>query len=325
MINRSRRHIICACTLILISGIAVAERIRGPIVEIITINSAESYVLSVTPRDLIALFVGSDSRIIRGVEIDLTLPTAIAGYRDGFILSVYEQVYPAPTHANMNYSAVESAFVHVRNTSDSRYVVLFGPSASVPDSRVLLKRAAASDRPFILSVEPISKALPESIASESIGISLQGIFADLGILELQIKSSTRASRPFTVEIDGENMAYSAAGYLLPPGAHDLRISADPDFELSKRVDIQRGSTEQVIVNLATPLPTVFIDAPENSLIFLDGQRYRPEVHRFVEIVSGEHIVLIQLGDYAISRRFTVKEGQDYTISLFLDIIIEERR
>ena len=66
-------------------------------------------------------------------------------------------------------------------------------------------------------------------------------------------------------------------------------------------------------------------APESATIYLDGQRYIPSVHKAIEVVAGEHVVLIQLGDYAISRRFTVENGKGYTISLLLDIIVEETR
>ena len=181
-----------------------------------------------------------------------------------------------------------------------------------------------SDLPILISVEPISKALPDNLADAYFEIVVRGVYEEEGVLKVVIDQTGEES-PFTVSVDGDEVAYAAEGYIVTPGIHLLEVFSPPTFQYAQNLLVRRGETAEAVVVIESSMPTVRIEAPEDADVFLDGQRYLPTIHRTVELQAGEHVVLVQLGDFSISRQFEVKAGENYTVSLFLDIVVEQTR
>ncbi len=304
---------------------ASAERVRGPVVESRTIEGPGAVEIALKANDLAAVFLESDPRLLLGIELDVEIPARARSFGAAFLLSLYSGVTPSPSSARMDYHATTKRFVRLVPDRTNTIIVPFSLPASVERRTPVLDGVSYDASPFLLSVEPFSKALPDSLAAATFRITVRGVFADSGVLALDLQTPSGSFPPFEVTLDGEKKQYERNGYVLGPGVHTLKITAEPSFESIRNVLIKAGRVSRVVVVFETENPTVRIEAPEGAAIYLDGQRYLPATHRTVEVVPGEHSVLIQLGDYAISRRFTVESGKDYTIELILDIIVEETR
>ena len=87
--------------------------------------------------------------------------------------------------------------------------------------------------------------------------------------------------------------------------------------------VQKGSVQTVSAVLRAARPKVYFEGPDSSLVFLDGKRidYAPGKPVYTE--PGDHIVVFQIGDYSLSKNFSIQSGKSYKISLFFDILLKE--
>ena len=307
--------------LLIIAAISgYADRARGPVVGLISVEPGVRQTISLQPRDLASLSSAGDERVIRAISLQISVPPAAASYRNAFLLRVYYDIRPEPSAIRMDYTSKDS--MSVRIDGSGSYIIPLMSELNFGADNYLFEPVTYADMPLLITIEPISKALPDSLAAAFFEVSIEGVYADAGIIRVVI-DSTGEERAFQIRLDGEPVSYRSDGYLVTPGIHKLEIFADRSFEYSRNVVVEPGTVVETLVVLETSRPTVRIEAPDNSQIFLDGVRYLPAVHGTVETVQGEHVVLVQMGDFSISRRFEVEDGNDYTISLFLDIIVEE--
>ncbi len=87
--------------------------------------------------------------------------------------------------------------------------------------------------------------------------------------------------------------------------------------------ISRGNTTKLDITMEQLLPTVIFEAPEGSEIILDGEKIDLLASKVLKIKPGDHVVRMKLGDYSLSKKFTIDAEKKYKISLFLDILIQE--
>ena len=299
-----------------------AERARGRIIHLTRIENSEETTINLRPREFAAVFLKSDERIITGIVCEIAPPAEVARYRDAFILNVYADANPEPAYDRLDYTVRESYFIQIDNRNPTRIVIPFTDRA-ISDPNVI-EGLQFADSPLLISIEPVSKALPDSIASVLFTLTLSGIFTENGIIRVRVETPAGKVSPFVLRIDGEEVIYRDAGYVASGGFHKIEVIGDNGNIHRHNVLVEAGLIHEISVVLESRLPTVKIDAPADASIFLDGQRYVPEVHGLVEVSEGEHTVLMMLSDFSISRSFIVEKDNDYTISLFLDILIEER-
>lgn len=316
--------------LLLIGLVAIdplaAERVRGPLVGAARISGPDQATLKVSLRDLAALDLDSDSRLLESLTVSVALPPGVSSQGAGLVLWIYDGITPEPTPAQFEYTATGSAMVRILPGEPTVFSIpVEPPSGTTRTTRpTTVAPRSVQDAPFLFVLEPISKAIPDTLRRAEITITITPVFAEVGLLDLDVQAPFGAP-PFLIYLDEQETPFRSDGFVLSPGLHSLRVESEGASIYDRTLLIEKGTIETVVVIIESNRPTVRIEAPEDAMVFLDGQRYRPEVHRVVEVTPGEHLVLIQLGDYAISRRFDVEEAKDYTVSLFLDIIVEESR
>jgi hypothetical protein len=71
------------------------------------------------------------------------------------------------------------------------------------------------------------------------------------------------------------------------------------------------------------VPKIVFEAPDTAEIFLDGQKLDGLPKKPMSVTEGEHTVIMRVGNYSLTKKFSVERGRSYKISLFLDISVQE--
>lgn len=303
---------------------ANAENVRLNVTRIYTITPEQEAVsLDIALEEALALIYRQPTPLIQGLEIKLTLPDAIRSYSNTTGLFLYNRGIPDAEEGIRNYRVSRYGFEVL---TDTRFFYLYLPLSergahTVPPGTVRYEKPlTAEGSPLFLTFLPMMKGFPTSLYDEPITVSLTPVPADQGKLHLSVEGAPPEA--VTVNLDGTPRPFKSDGYLLPPGQHTLRVSAQGAMEKTLEVDIERGRRTEAAVVLQQAAPRLILEAPEGSEVYLDGSLWDYAAGFEQEIEAGEHVILYRLGDYKLSRKFTAEAGEIYKISLLLDIFIE---
>ncbi len=314
-------------SLLLAPRLLNAENIRGPVAEQLAVGAKPDRA-AVGIGDLVALGLGENSRFLNGVEIRVDIPPQARRYRDLLALFVYKSVAPQPSAASSAYeatpegfavlSAATRAFVDIPIVADS-----IEPSA---DATVLQAPVRVDEFPLLLSVAPLTKALPGSATSIRFTVSATPIFQDRGLLRLTIEAGGKPpSMPFSLSIDDQPTPYPLedGGLVLSSGIHHLRVDSDSYREEFQTFGIDQGGTTSIDIALVRPVSRLIFEAPRGTEVELDGTGIGLVPLLPVDVSEGEHTIVFRVGNYTLTKNVIVQRGKSYKISLFLDILVEE--
>ncbi|MCK5153369.1 MAG: PEGA domain-containing protein [Spirochaetales bacterium] len=296
-----------------------SDNIRGEVKNIIFIET-EKLETNFKLFDLTGINIKQNS-FIEGIELTLNIPDELARYRDSFMLNIYYKLSSLPDESLKSYrgSLLLSKIIPVsKKMFISIPMTLSGNTDLIPGS-VVTKQLNKIDFPLILSISPVMKGIPNSVLSSVFSLDIIPVLSSQGILELNI---TGSENKHTIILDGKQLSHKEE-YILEEGIHQLVIKSDNFEEISQSFVITRGSRTTLNLVLKQLLPTVIFEAPLGSEIILDGEKITSTSNRAFEISPGEHVVRIKLGDYSLSKKFTIVAEKKYKISLFLDILIHE--
>ncbi|TFG64690.1 MAG: hypothetical protein E4H36_02250 [Spirochaetales bacterium] len=177
--------------------------------------------------------------------------------------------------------------------------------------------------PLLLTVLPLMKGVPSKAAAESIRIRVFPVVADLGVLFLSLtyQENTKAS---AVLLNGKEISLTAAPILLPSGIHQLSVVMPEGYRKDINLVMEKGKKTQLQVYVENPLAQVFINLPSAGNFFLDGEKMDVVPAKSLNLTPGRHTVTMKIGDYSISKNFSVSSGKTYTISLIMDMDIKEK-
>jgi hypothetical protein len=184
---------------------------------------------------------------------------------------------------------------------------------------------APGDFPLALTVLPVMKGIPTTLYDSDFAVRVKPIFAEEGLVTVAVSAEDEDAvlEDPEITIDNSPVEIAGAAIRLDPGIHTLEVSADGYEPFESSFAVQKGSVQTVSAVLKPAQPKVYFEGPEASEVFLDGKRidYAPGKPIFTD--PGEHIVLFQIGDYSLSKKFAVRGGKSYKISLFFDILVKE--
>ena len=104
--------------------------------------------------------------------------------------------------------------------------------------------------------------------------------------------------------------------------HKLNIISDEYRNEVQTFIIEQAKDTILNIQLRSLEPTILLQAPENTKIFLDEteikQRETP-----ITTTEGEHKLKFIFGDYEIIRMVNIQKGKSYTINLAVDLQITE--
>ncbi len=307
------------------------DNVRGPLAGTFSLSGrvAESgaSTISLNLEDLAAVVPDGDMRFIQGVSIRIDVPESVQYYGDSFALYLYRRISPEPADGIRTYRGERLVFkpfafmnrVEIQVPLRKQHTLV-----ASPDITLIRETLTADDFPLLITILPVMKGIPQSLSRAQFPVTVRPLFADEGSLRLRAEIPEGiAPGLLTVKIDGKDVAYPAEEYLLPAGMHQLTVSSAAFQPVQLSFGIERGRTTELAVPLVPLRPELLIEAPADTVIFLDGARVEPSARKFA-VSPGSHTVVFKLGDQQVSRRFDVEPGKLYKISLFLDISIQER-
>lgn len=306
-----------------------SENIRGEVVKHVKLNDASAdgeneFTMSI--EDIFAVSVESGSEFIRGYEVEVGTPADLRRYGSSFAFSVYKQISPEisggiGTYYGRKYNTVilpESAKFYIRVPVGERL-----PQAQTPYTTVFTGTTSGGDYPMMFTILPMMKGFPSSLYNSGFSVSVTPIFKEAGMLKLDIIVPEGLNETdLQLSID-KKTADAGGEHKLASGSHMLTADIPGGKSISRSFTVTPGETTNLTIEIEKLESTVFIDVPENTIIYIDGEKTESGTENRMVIEPGEHIVLFKIGDYKISKKFEILPGKDCKISLFLDIFVEE--
>lgn len=275
-------------------------------------------------NDLVAVDL-RENRFTEGIELSFTLPGEFIQYRDSFAVTIYSDLNRYPSSEIYSYTgrkiffavlpAVKKMYIDIPVRQDLKAASSFG-------TYVLDTVIKKDSFPLLIKIEPVMKGIPSSLLSKVFTLKLKKILSNEGAVSLKVDTGGKDSS-YSVFIDGKQVKDIANIPLLISGFHQLSIKSEYFKEYNAKFAVKPGETTELNVALTPYNPTVQFDFPEGSKAFLDGKKLETPPGAKNSISPGEHMISISIGDYNISKKFTVKKDKFYKISLFLDIFIKE--
>lgn len=303
------------------AGLA-ADAIRGRVVGIEEIATNASGSAPFHLEELMALELSAEADFVTGVELEISIPGELSRFRNSFAVYLYRRVDPAPEPGQLRRYFATSLDYYLVPAARKMYIQMpLRASANLPATPETLRVdevLSAADFPLLLSIQPVMKGIPSSIYEAEFQVKAYPYLADEGVLELTL--ATPSDEPYSIVIDGKPQEYRDSGYLLESGIHEITIESSAFLPISRSFTITKGARSQLSLELEKREPSVSFEAPEGTLIFLDGERVNGTS---LKVNEGVHTVVFKLGDYSMSREFEVSGGKSYTITLFLDVFVKE--
>jgi hypothetical protein len=106
---------------------------------------------------------------------------------------------------------------------------------------------------------------------------------------------------------------------LEEGLHVLRITSPHFADYSANFTIEAGEYTDLRAVLVGKSSRFIAEVPEGTRIFLDGELIENPGPDGIEIEPGEHTAVFKIGDYSLSRSFSVLPGTTCTLSVDMEI------
>jgi len=327
--NDKRVGLALTFAMILLSA-AGADTFRVGSTAVATVDPAnpEGQTFELGYNGAVGIELPKDPLFLKGIEIEIKVPQELIGYRDSVAYGLYSRIDPAPAPERSDYRATQITLqplpsrltfvLQLPLVADHR--LKSGPYATVVPA-VQDPRAG----PLLLRLLPIMKVLPDDIGDLSFTVKVKPILAEEGGFLLSVAyppEGTEAMAPLSVRIDESPVDNPGELQVLKPGTHHLSIVSD-DYRNEVRVfKVDQARVTELSVSLQDTAPRLFLMAPENAVILLDGDSVIAGKEGLV-VEPGDHAIKFTIGDYEIVKKVTIERAHDYTVSLVVDVNVTE--
>lgn len=321
--------------LVILALPVVAENVRGPIADTLDVDPAGQPLSSEFGLDEIILAgTTGDSRFFDAVEIEVTIPASVTEFPGALSLlllttgSLSEQAGVAEVNGAVILSQP------LTRAGKLTIQIPLHPEAEVNASAavtVLDHLLSADDLPLAMTVLSLMKGLPSEIAATRFPVVVRPVARRMGSVQVlfileddsEFQIDSYLAPEFTLEIDGIPVQIEPE-YLLEPGLHRLSLTSDRYQDQNLTIGIEQARSIRLNVPLLPALATVNYTAPRGSRVYIDGRALEGEIGDFTA-PPGEHTIVVVVGDYTVTRRFSVEEGREYNLSVDMDVAIEEAK
>lgn len=321
--------------LITASGILGAQTLRGPLVAEVSISSVPTDEASaeIRPDELLSITLTGEVELIDALEIEFQ-PTGSGPRFDGsLVLRVLDAITTTAERSVHEFTGRELLSDPIAGAGRRFVRIPLSESASLVAGAgtVVTPVRIGSGRPVVVAVQPVMKGLPASELDARYRITARPIVANRGIAQIDVRDeqgtlvSPAEARiaGVAVYLDGTQITPSEP-VRLAPGLHTVALASGRHQDQERTFGIERGTRTIVDVPLIIAQATIRYEAPRGSLVYIDGQRMPTERGGFT-LAPGEHTMTVAIGDYSVSRRFVVEGDKEYSVSISLDIQINETK
>jgi len=300
---------------------AFSDNIRGEIKNLLDIKT-EKVEADFKIFELTGFFL-TKTPFVEGLELTLTIPEDLSKFRDSFMLNLYYNLNSEP---NINLKSYRGELLLSKVIPVSKKMFISIPMTQALNNNLLpgsivTKKIDFSESPLLLSISPVMKGIPSSVLLSTFKLEIIPMLSNKGILSLNIDNST-FEKNYTIILNGKKLEQKSE-YILEEGIQHIIIKSPFYKEISRSFVISRGESTEIDIILEQLISTVRFEAPEGAVVILNGEKINPFTGKDIDINPGEHVVRMEMGDYFLSKKFTVETDKNYKISLFLDILVQD--
>lgn len=309
-----------------------AERVRGSVAEIYTLSTEGETTGTLKIHRIVGLDI-KKSEFLKGFEIQLDVPKAAMEFRESFVFKIYAGIDKEPTESTQLYRG-NVVFEKPFPTGKSLFIAVpFADKEKWSTSGIGVHRSdrplESEDFPLLITIGSIMKGIPGSVSKAPFDFTITPVLSDRGTLSLSLPNDIDVSE-LSIQIDGNSKKIEggiegedAPRFTLNTGVHELRVGSAKTIPFTTTFGIEQAKTTEVKVELSSASSYISFEAPDEAGIFFDGEKIPKKKMDNFETQPGEHVVLVQLGEYSMSKKIHLKKGENYKISLFFDILVDE--
>lgn len=312
-------------------GTLTAETLRGPRVELLVDAGSGAQTVILGVESLLVISLGDDARFIAALELELVSPAPVGDLAGAVHLTMLAPINE--TDRSGIAEAVGDVLIGQPLVRSGRtfYQIRVSNQAPSAGSAAITQpnRIVAADQfPLALSVVPRMKGLSPALRDADFEVTVRPVLLNIGSLRVTYQledgtsiSDTLRAPGFTLAINGADVTV-ADEYLLPPGLHRVVLSSRQYIDHHVTVGVEQGRETRLTIPLQAALARVAYTAPRDAQVYLNGAPLDGARGDFT-VPPGEHTIVVLVGDYSITRRFRVDEGRRYSMSVLIDIAVEE--
>jgi hypothetical protein len=302
----------------LLSGLW-AENIRGQVVQI------TQQPQSVKLENLLVLDLSPGSEFQSGLELSITLPDGLLGYRHSFAIYAFQDISPEIDQKVMDYAGERVYFGILPSSREIFFQIPYPGSqnlTSSPNTFVSPVIDPAAEGKIIVSLLPVMKGLPDSVYLESFTVSVSPIEGETGELVLNLQNLDEdLQRELLVLINGVPEPYWENTLLLPAGLHQLSITGKGYKPHSQTFSVSQAEVTRLEVALSANPPRLKVSAPGLTRVLLNGIELSGAGPWVVDF--GKHLLELYWEDYQIVREIFIEEGGTHEIEAKLEIFFHK--
>lgn len=308
---------------------AESFRVRKVIPVEVQENATYEYTVFSGINDAIAFFLPEQKKYLEGIELKITIPQAVAQWRDSVAFCVYDSITPKPSASQIDYSGTKIFVTPIPTKLSWNVQIPLTETNSIKEgSYNSLKINVLPDLKnnfAFVRFQPAMKGIPEETFLSEFKICVKPILVNKGNLSVKISTYDNIQNPYEIFIDGTSYSMDKKDFFLEAGVHTLNIQSEFYRSETRSVYIEQAKDTTVEINLQSIEPTLKISAPQNTLIFIDEKKFSPkEPESQIIVTEGEHFLKFLIGDYEIMRTINAEKGKSYNINLKIDLqILEE--
>ena len=321
-----RTNILLAAT-VLLAAAAWAQDLRGTAVRLVSVDAREDLQPSATLKveEILAIGLSGETRFLEGLIVEIVLAEEVKRYADSFAVTVYASVSPQPDTEQLAYSGRRVLFRVLPYTNRlyvqlplTRTVSSAGPEVAVATP------LAPGEFPVLLAISPVMKGIPDSVLERSFYATIKPQVARRGLLDLRVvRPDGYADEPVTVLLGGREVRPEQGPLEVEAGVHGVEVVSQAFRRATASVAIAPGQKTAVVIELESASSHLTMELLTGAQVFLDGERIELQSGQKLELTEGTHTIRFRLGEASISRKFDVKAGRNYQVSLVLDVVLKE--
>jgi hypothetical protein len=274
----------------------------------------------------VIITLGSESRFLRGIEIEITAPQAWLRYQGSVVMGMYNNINPQSPSGVTDVDGARIANEPLPARLQTTYQIPVRQShglRTTTNITVPTGVISQSSFPIILRVIPAIKGLADELENMNFNITARPIISDEGAVRIIPRYPPQLrNRPFTILIDDRVINNISEQLILREGEHHLVVRSDDYRNESRRFVVERAKVIDLTIELQDPTPIIIFEAPQNAQIFLNNRRIT-QGRDPITVEPGNHEVRFQIGDYTVIRTLTVQRGKTYRVALAVDVTVNE--
>lgn len=278
-------------------------------------------------NESLAMKLPEDKTFIEGIEIKMDIPEAIAYWQDCVACSVYNKISPSPSENQIDYSGscqfvstlpgrlswvLQVPLKKENSLKQNQYTTLMDSVVDFEQSTIFLR------------LQPVMKGVPEEAMESKIKLTVKPILSDQGELKLTLTTADgKKPENATIYVDDKVVTLSKTGEIfLDKGVHDLSVTSSSYRNEVRTLRIDRAKTTELLIELKSIEPSIFVSAPEGTKTFIDDKVFTA-FGKETFLQEGEHKIRFTVGDYEIVRTINAIKGKTYRVNCSVDLTITE--